>query len=68
MGATWISPDGEKWERKPNTNAPLTVAFGHDTFVGVHWKGRLLRSADGIAWEQVHKCEYHLEAVTAGGG
>jgi hypothetical protein len=62
-GATYISPDGKEWQRQRNADAPLTVAYGNGLFVGATWKGKLLRSSDGINWEQVHKHEHHLEAV-----
>ncbi len=67
IGATYFSPDGLKWDRQPNKNAPLAVAYGNGVFVGCHWKGRLFRSKDGVEWQQVLKCEQHLEAVGFGG-
>ena len=66
-GATWFSPDGTTWKREPNVDAPVTVAFGNKVFVGANWKGRLLRSTDGVKWEQTHKAENHIEAVCFGG-
>ncbi len=66
-GATYLSWEGEKWERKENKDAPLTCAFGKGVFVGTNWKGRLWRSTDGVAWAQVFQCENHLEAVAFGG-
>jgi len=66
QGATYLSPDGLSWERRPNADAPLAVAYGDGVFVGANWKGRLLRSTDGVKWEQVHKCEHHAEAVAFG--
>lgn len=66
QGATYLSPDGLKWQREKNTNAPLTVAYGQGVFVGARWKGRLLRSTDAIHWEQVHKSEHHVEALAFG--
>lgn len=65
-GATYASPDGTKWTREPNKDAPLAVAFGGGVFVGAAWKGRLLRSTDAVRWEQVHKCQQHVEAVAFG--
>jgi hypothetical protein len=65
-GATYISPDGEKWERRPNQDAPLACAFGGGAFVGANWKGRILTSTDGIAWKQVFKSEHHVEALAFG--
>ncbi len=66
-GATWFSPDGTNWKREPNRNAPVIVASGNQIFVGANWKGRLLRSTDGVQWEQVHQAEHHVEAVCFGG-
>jgi hypothetical protein len=63
VGATYISTNGLKWERNANENAPVTMAFGAGVFVGPRWKGRLVRSTDGIKWEEVHKTDFHLEAV-----
>lgn len=65
-GATWFSPDGLKWERKPNKDAPQIVAFGNGAFVGAKWKGRILRSTDALEWREVRKCEHHVEAVAFG--
>jgi len=65
-GATYLSPDGLKWERHPNSNAPTTAAYGAGVFVGSRWKGRLMRSTDGIAWEEVLHCEHHVTAVAFG--
>jgi hypothetical protein len=65
-GATYVSPDGENWDRKPNSDAPLRVAYGNKTFVGANWRGRLLRSDDGLAWTQTHRCEENIEAVGFG--
>ncbi len=62
-GATYVSRDGKDWVRHPNRDAPLTVAYGDGIFVGVHWKGRIFFSRDGITWEQVHKADHHLEAI-----
>jgi hypothetical protein len=65
-GATYESADGEAWTRKPNKNAPLTVAYGGGVFVGANWKGRLLRSTDAVEWVQVFKSERHVEAIAFG--
>ncbi len=65
-GATYDSPDGEHWSRKPNHDAPLTVAYGAGVFVGSHWKGKILRSENGVEWRAVHKSEHHVEAITFG--
>ena len=66
VGATFTSPDGLKWERMTNTDAPVSMAFGNGAFVGPRWKGRLVRSADGVKWEEVYGAEHHIEAVTFG--
>jgi len=66
LGATYTSPDGRRWERAPNRNAPLTACYGRGVFLGAAWKGRLLRSPDGIRWEEVHKAPHHVEAVGFG--
>lgn len=66
QGATFFSEDGEKWERRENHRAPLTMCHGDGVFVGSHWKGRLLRSEDAVQWVEVYKGEHHIEAVTHG--
>jgi hypothetical protein len=67
QGATYFSQDGIEWERRPNTNAPLTAAYGAGVFVGAHWKGRLLASEDALTWTQVFKSDHHFEVVAYGG-
>jgi hypothetical protein len=64
VGATFISTDGLKWERIANADAPLSVAYGAGLFVGPRWKGRLMRSADGVKWDEAHKIDFNIEAVT----
>lgn len=66
QGATYISPDGLKWERLPNTNAPLIAVFGQQQFIGCNWRGRILQSTDAVAWKDVHQAEHHIEAVAFG--
>jgi photosystem II stability/assembly factor-like uncharacterized protein len=66
QGATYFSPDGEKWERIPNVSAPTTAVRGKNAFVGSNWKGRLLHSPDAITWREVHKCDQHVEALAFG--
>jgi photosystem II stability/assembly factor-like uncharacterized protein len=66
QGATYFSPDGEKWERTPNKSAPTTASYGDKVYVGSTWKGRILRSTDAITWNEVHKCEHHVEAFAFG--
>ena len=66
-GATFTSPDGEKWTRVPNTDAPLTCVFGNGAFIGTNWKGRILKSTDAIAWKEMIKCPRHVECIAFGG-
>ena len=49
-----------------NKNAPPFATFGGGVFVGTAWRGRLLRSSDGVDWKDVHKCEQPVEAVGFG--
>jgi len=65
-GATFFSADGKEWKRTANKNAPTFVTFGGGVCVGTSWRGRLLRSADGVEWKDVHKSDYPIEAVTYG--
>jgi hypothetical protein len=65
-GATYFSADGRKWTRRENRDAPPTAAFGNGVFVGAAWKGRLMRSDDGVAWTEVLRTEHHVEAVGFG--
>jgi len=69
-GVTFTSLDGVKWTRHKNDNAPLVVAYGviakKSVFVGANWKGKLMRSANGITWEQAHVAEEHIEAIAFG--
>lgn len=66
LGGTYFSPDGISWTRKENHDAPLFATWGNGVFVGVQWKGRLMRSDDAVNWKQVYKADEHLEAVTWG--
>ena len=66
LGATYVSPDGAAWQRTPNRNAPLTMAYGNGVFVGSHWKGRILMSRDAIDWRQVYQADQHIETVAFG--
>ena len=66
MGATYFSKNGSNWKRRANQNAPLAATFGNGSFIGCAWKGRLLRSADAVTWEQVFKADQHVEAVGFG--
>jgi hypothetical protein len=66
QGATYSSPDGLAWTRKENANAPLVAAWGNGVFVGLAWRGRILRSEDAITWTQVHQAAHPLEAVSFG--
>ena len=66
-GATFVSSDGYAWQRTANKDAPLTVAHGTDSYVGLNWKGRILRSTDAVGWQEVFKCPNNLESVAFGG-
>ena len=61
-----MSSDGIAWERAENSQAPTAACYGGGVFVGSLWKGRIVRSEDGIAWQEVHKAAEHLEAVAFG--
>lgn len=65
-GATYTSPDGSAWERRPNRDAPTTLAYGNGTFVGSAWKGRIMASKDAVDWGEAHRTEGHVEAVGFG--
>ncbi len=66
QGATFFSADGLAWERIPTINFPLIAVFGAGVFVGSNWRGRLLRSADAITWNDVFQAEHHVEAIAFG--
>lgn len=66
LGATYLSPDGVKWERVPNVLAPTAAAFGGGTYIGSLWPGRMLLSRDGIHWEEVAKLPQHCLALAVG--
>lgn len=66
LGATYISPDGLKWERIPNQDAPTIATFGNGVFVGSLWQGRLMFSKNGIAWEEVKQLPQHVVCVQHG--
>lgn len=66
QGATYLSDNGQKWERVPNKNAPLIAVLGKGRFVGANWRGRLLASQDAIDWTDAYQHEHHVEAVTFG--
>ncbi len=66
QGATYLSADGLKWEQTPNTNASLIAVFGEGVFLGSNWRGRIRRSLDAIAGENVLEAEHHLEAIAFG--
>jgi hypothetical protein len=65
VGATFFSPDGVKWERSSNTDAPTSLVHAGHVFLGTRWKGRVMRSTDAIKWTETLKAEHHLEAVAA---
>ena len=66
QGATYISPDGLKWERIPNQNAPTIATFGNNAYVGSLWPGKLMHSTDGIAWKEVLQLPQHVICVQHG--
>jgi hypothetical protein len=66
QGATYLSPDGIAWERRPNRSAPTMAAYGGGVYVGSLWQGRMLTSVDGIAWEETAKFPQHPLALTFG--
>ena len=66
QGATYLSPDGLKWEQTPNANAPLIAVFGGGVFVGSNWRRRILRSTDAIDWKNVFLADEHVEAIAFG--
>lgn len=61
--ATFTSPDGQTWTRKPTKDAPVCLAYGKGTFVGAAYKGRILMSKDAVTWKQVLKLDQHVQAV-----
>jgi hypothetical protein len=65
-GATYSSPDGVAWVRKPNKDAPTTLAYGNGVFIGSAWKGRILVSKDAVEWIEAHKTKGHIEGVGFG--
>jgi hypothetical protein len=65
-GATYESADGRAWDRRPNRDAPLAVAYGSGVFVGARWKGRISRSTDAVEWAQVFQSDRHVEAIAFG--
>ena len=66
LGATYTSPDAIAWKRATNSDAPLSMCFGNELFVGVNWRGRIMTSPDAINWKQVYKSEHHFEALAFG--
>lgn len=65
-GATFSSADGYAWQRIPNSDAPLAVAYGNGIYVGTNWRGRILHSTDAVAWREVFKCPNNLESIAFG--
>ncbi len=65
-GLTYYSPDGVAWKTQPNADAPQTMCYGKDVFVGINWRGRIMTSVEGAAWKQVYKSEHNYEAVAYG--
>ena len=66
QGATYISPDGVKWQRTPNQHAPTAATWGNGAYVGSLWPGRLLHSTDGIQWVETTRLPQHVEALAYG--
>jgi hypothetical protein len=66
QGATYFSPDGIAWQRKPNTSAPTMATFGAGVYVGSLWQGRMLASTDGITWQETAKFPQHVLALAYG--
>ena len=66
QGATYFSPDGRKWERVPNKNAPQIAVYGGQLFLGAAWRGRILTSTDAITWQESFRSEQHVEAIAVG--
>lgn len=66
QGATYLSPDGLKWTRVPNTNAPTIAAYGEGIYVGSLWPGKMLRSTDGIAWKEVTQLPQSVSCLAFG--
>jgi hypothetical protein len=66
QGATYISPDGLKWNRIPNQDAPTTATFADGIYVGSLWPGKIMRSVNGIAWEQVVQLPQHVICIAHG--
>lgn len=66
QGATYLSPDGQKWERIPNTDAPTAAAFGGGIYVGSLWQGRLMRSTDGVRWIEAARLKQHILGLAFG--
>jgi hypothetical protein len=64
-GATFFSPDGVKWDRAANVEAPVSVVHSGGVFLGTRWKARIMRSTDAIKWTETLKADHHLEAVAA---
>lgn len=63
LGASYFSPDGKTWTRKPNQNAPVACCYGDGLFIGAQWRGRLLLSEDAIEFSEVLKSAEHVNGV-----
>jgi len=66
LGATFFSPDGKRWKRMRNENAPTQCAYGDGLYVGSKWKGRLLVSRDAVRWEESTRAPEHVNGVCFG--
>jgi len=62
-GATYFSNDGKEWNRVPNENAPLFIAYGNGLYAGVRYRGEILTSRDAISWEHVADVEKDLRTI-----
>jgi len=69
-GTTVVSTDAAKWSAGPLPDRSLTgVAYGDGSFVAVGDGGAVLRSADGVAWEDAGgTVAANLTAVAFAGG
>ena len=65
-GITYFSPDGYAWKTQANDDAPQTMCYGKDLYVGINWRGRILTSSDALKWKEVYKSEHNFEAIAFG--
>lgn len=67
LGATFLSPDGRRWERFDNTDAPFSVVHSRGLYLGCNWRGRIFTSTDAVTWKQSAVFEHHVEGLIARG-